>query len=75
MAEYATHDPTDVGTLRPNAEPLQNTGATFHPIELEDFDFEVHLPEDCSPEDPISLFTQYYNEDIIDVIVLATNSY
>ncbi|KAL5331212.1 hypothetical protein ACEPPN_000741 [Leptodophora sp. 'Broadleaf-Isolate-01'] len=57
MPEHAVQDPTDAGTLRPNAEPLQRTGTTFHPMELEDSDFEVHMPENCSLEDPITLFT------------------
>jgi hypothetical protein len=64
-----------LGTLRPLAEPLHARGAQFKPMEIDDFDFEIHLPEDCSPDDPITLFTQYYNKDMIDAIVLATNSY
>jgi hypothetical protein len=75
MPEIAVPDPTDLGTLRPLAEPLNKKGAQFKPMEIDDFDFEVHLPESCSPDDPITLFTQYYNEDMIDTIVSATNSY
>lgn len=44
-------------------------------MQLDDFDFEIHMPEDCSPDDPITFFTQYYTLDIVDAIVLATNSY
>ena len=57
MPEYATQDPTNARTFRLVAKPLKNTGATFHPIELNDFDFEDHLLEDYSLKDPISLFT------------------
>ena len=44
-------------------------------MELDDFDFEVYMLEDYSPEDPISLFIQYYSLDIVNAIVLATNAY
>ncbi|KAL5326760.1 hypothetical protein ACEPPN_004449 [Leptodophora sp. 'Broadleaf-Isolate-01'] len=68
-------DPTDAGTLRPKLKVLPKAGTHFQPIKLDDFDYEVHMPEDCSLEDPISLFIQYYNSDIIKAIVSATNAY
>jgi nitric oxide reductase large subunit len=42
---------------------------------LPDFDFEITLPDDVSPDDPISLFTMYYTPEIIDTIVQYTNNY
>ena len=75
MPEHAVTNPTDAGTFRPDTKPLKRIGVNFHPIQLDDFDFAVHLPKDYSRDDPISLFTWYYNEDIIDVIVLVINSY
>ncbi|KAL5318233.1 hypothetical protein ACEPPN_013292 [Leptodophora sp. 'Broadleaf-Isolate-01'] len=68
-------DPTDVGTLRPQLKVLPNAGTHFQPMRLDEFEYEVHMPEDYSPEDPISLFIQYYNPDIVKAIVLATNTY
>jgi hypothetical protein len=75
MPEDIVADPTDAGTLRPKAKPLQRKGTNFQPMQLDDFDFEIHLPDHCSPEDPITLFTQYYSPNIVDAIVIATNSY
>ena len=75
MSEPVVADTTDAGTLRPKLKPLPKAGTKFKPIQLNDFDFEVHIPEDCSLEDPISLFIQYYTPDIIDTIVSATNAY
>jgi hypothetical protein len=75
MPEPVVADTTDAGTLRPKLKPLPKAGTHFQPMQLDDFDFEVHMPEDCSPEDPITLFTQYYNQSIVDTIVSATNSY
>ena len=68
-------DPTDAGTLRPQLKVLPNAGTHFQPMRLDEFEYEVHIPEDCSPEDPISLFILYYNPDIVKAIVLATNTY
>jgi len=44
-------------------------------MQLPDWDCEIHLPEDASPDDPISLFSLYYSPKIIDMIVDKTNEY
>jgi hypothetical protein len=75
MLESTEYDPTDKGTLRPNAKPLQKAGDRFEPMQLPDWDCEIHLPEDTSPDDPISLFSLYYSPKIIDMIVDKTNEY
>jgi hypothetical protein len=75
MPESATTDPTDAGTLRPIAPPLQKKGSKFQPLDCPDFDIELCIPEDVSLDDPISLFTQYYTPEIIQGIVESTNSY
>jgi hypothetical protein len=68
-------DPTDKGTLRPNKDPLRKQGSTFKPMQLPEFGWEITLPENASPDDPITLFTIYYTPKIIDLIVEKTNDY
>ena len=75
MPEGTVPDPTDKGTLRPNAPPLPASGEAFKPMILPDFAREIRLPEDTSPNDPITLFTMYYSPKIIDWIVEKTNAY
>ena len=75
MPEETIFDPTDKGTLRPNAKPLQKKGDTFQPMKLPDFSWEIILPEHVSPDDPITLFTIYYTPEIMDLIVEKTNGH
>ena len=75
MLELTVFDSTDKGTLRPDEEPLESTREKFVPIKLPHFDWEIHLPENVSPDDPITLFTMYYTPEIIDMIVQNTNNY
>ena len=75
MPEDTVFDPTDKGTLRPNAKPLQSKGDAFYPINLPDFGWEITLLEDVFVDDPITLFTMYYPPKIIDIIVERTNEY
>jgi hypothetical protein len=74
MAEGTEPDPTDQGTQRPNAPPLQERGNKFIPFDCPDFEFEITLPMYTSPDDPITLFTLYYTPEIIKSIVLHTNN-
>lgn len=75
MPEGVVCDPTDTGTLRPNAKPLQRKGSHFIPMKCPDFGFEINLPHHSSPDDPITLFTLYYTPEIIQSIVQHTNNY
>jgi hypothetical protein len=74
MPEGTEPDPTDRGTQRPNAPPLRKKGDKFIPFECPDFDFEITLPPDSSPDDPITIFTLYYTSEIIESIVQHTNN-
>ena len=75
MPEDTIFDSTDKGTLYPNTKPLYTKEDTFKPIELPDFGWEIALPENASPDNPITLFTIYYTPEIIDLIVEKTNKY
>ena len=75
MPEDTVFDSTDKGTLRPNEDPLRNQGDTFKPMELPNWGWEINLPNNVSPDDPITLFTMYYTLEIIDLIVKKTNDY
>ena len=74
MIEGTEPDPTDRGTQRPNVAPLQEKGTKFIPFECPDFEFEITLPTDTSPDDPITLFTLYYTPEIIQSIAYHTNN-
>jgi hypothetical protein len=75
MPEDTLFDSTDKGTLRPNEDPLQKKGDAFKPMKLPYWDWEIILPENVSPDDPITLFSMYYTPEIIDLIVKKTNEY
>ena len=75
MPEDTIFDSTDKGTLRPNAPPLRKKGEAFKPMQLPDFGWEITLPENTSPDDPITLFSMFYTPEIIDIIVEKTNEY
>jgi len=75
MPEDTIFDSTDKGTLRPNAKPISKQGDTFKPMRLPNWGWEITLPENASPDDPITLFTMYYTPEIIDLIVEKTNNY
>jgi hypothetical protein len=69
MPEGTVPDPTDQGTQRSNAPPLQEKGDKFIPLECPDFEAEITLLIDVSPDNLITLFTLYYTLEIIDQIV------
>ena len=75
MPEDTVFDSTDQGTLWPNEDPLGTKGDAFKPIQLPNWDREIILPENVSPDDPITLFTMYYTPEIIELIVKKTNEY
>ena len=75
MPEDTVFDSTDKGTLWPNEDPLRNKGDAFKPMELPNQGWEITLPDDVSPDNPITLFTMYYTPEIIDLIVKKTNNY
>ena len=75
MPEDTIFDSTDKGTLRPNAKPLRKKGDAFTPMQLPNWGWEITLPDDVSPDDPITLFTMYYTPEIVDLIVENTNNY
>jgi hypothetical protein len=75
MPEDAEFDPTDQGTLRPKVRPLTKKRDHFEPIEIPDFEFDICLLEHVSPDNPIIIFSLYYNPEIISTIFSSTNSY
>jgi hypothetical protein len=75
MPKDTIFDFTNKGTLWPNEDPLRNQGDTFKPMELPNWGWEINLPDDVSPDDPITLFTMYYTPEIINLIVEKTNNY
>jgi hypothetical protein len=58
MPEDTVFDSTDKGTLRPDEDPLRTKGDAFKPMQLPNWDLEIILPENVSPDDPIIIPTQ-----------------
>lgn len=75
MPENTVHDPTDMGTLRPDEPAIKKAGAVFQPLEVDERPTHITLPDGVSPERPYSLFALYYTPKIIQIIVDATNAY
>jgi hypothetical protein len=69
MPKGVINDPTDKGTKRPNAKPIIIAAHKFFPMYLPDFNFEITLSNDVSPDDLISLFIMYYTSEIVKQIV------
>jgi hypothetical protein len=65
MPEEIIFDPTDKGTLRPNAKPLRKKGDAFFPTNLPDFGWEITLLEEVSADDPITLFMLVYLHSLV----------
>ena len=75
MLEDTVFDSTNKGTLRPKAKPIRKKGDSFEPMKLPYWGWEINLPENVSPDDPITLFTMYYTPEIVDLIVQKTNNF
>jgi hypothetical protein len=75
MSEDTVFDSTDKGTFRPNAKPISKQGDSFKPMQLPNWGWQIMLPENASPDVPITLFTMYYTPEIINTIVEKTNEY
>lgn len=67
-------DPTDTGTLRPKRKPLQKTGDTFIPMDVPEFDPQVILPSHINALDALGIFSQFFPDPILDIIVENTNN-
>ena len=75
MPKDTVFDSINKGTFQPRAKPIRKKGDSFKPMELPKWGWEINLPEDVSPDDPITLFTMYYTPEIIDLIVQKTNNF
>jgi hypothetical protein len=75
MTEGIEADPTDPGTQRPNVKPLRKSGTHFEPIELEEWDPQIALPDGMSPSTPMDIFGQYYTPQMMEIIATNTNLY
>jgi hypothetical protein len=75
MPNLIVFDSIDKGILRPDKESLESAGDKFVLMKLPYFGWEIYLPENISPDDPIILFTIYYTPEIMDMIIQNTNNY
>jgi hypothetical protein len=69
MRENIENDLINSVTKRPNLPLFKKSGSYFILIELDDFGYEITLPDYVSPNNPISLFTLYYTPELVEKIV------
>jgi hypothetical protein len=69
MPKGVINNPTDKRTKCPNAKPIITAAHKFFLIHLPDFDFEITLFDNVSPDDLIFFFIMYYTLEIVKQIV------
>ncbi|RFU33083.1 hypothetical protein B7463_g3217, partial [Scytalidium lignicola] len=69
----AVPDSTDLGTLRPNFEPVVEVGETFTPLICPEFNHKINLPPNIKPNDPLGIFTLFFSRPVVKELVENTN--
>ena len=73
MPEGVKPEVADAGTQRPKCQPLRKEGTAFEPLNCPKFDFKINLPPTSDPGDPYSIFSLYFSDPMLDIIVENTN--
>ena len=66
-------DPT--GTLRPDEPTVEAATHKFRPIQVEERSQTVHLPRHIKPNDVYGIFSLFFDEQILAILVQNTNLY
>ena len=74
MSKGIESDPTDQGNILPKCSSDLGEGGLLILMEWPDFDLQITLPIDASPDDPTTLLMLYYTTEIINGIVQHTNN-
>ena len=71
-----TGDPTDPrGTKRPNEDPIHESSRTYRPIKVAKRPSEPCLPPHIRPDDAYGIFSLFFNDEVLGVIIKNTNRY
>ena len=71
-----TGDPTDPrGTKRPNEDPIQLSAHTFKPVIITERPCKVCLPSNIQPDDAYGIFSLFFSDTVLDVLVKNTDTY
>ena len=71
-----TGDPTDPrGTQRPKEDPIRQSAHIFKPIIVSDYPCKVCLPPNIQPNNVCGIFSFFFNNTVLDVLVQNTNTY
>jgi hypothetical protein len=73
MPEGVQPDPILDGTLRPKAAPIQEGSGPFVPFPCPDFQPQIHLPLSIDSRDAYTIFSLFFTNHILQVIVDSTN--
>ena len=71
-----TGDSTDPrGTKRPNKDPIQLSAHIFKPIIITEHSYKVCLPSNVQPNNTYSIFSLFFSNTVLNVLVKNTNTY
>ena len=71
-----TGDPTDPrGTKRPNEGPILESAHTYKPVLIAERPFRPCLPSNIHPDDPYAIFSLFFTDKVLDIIIKNTNVY
>ena len=69
-------DPTDPrGTKRPNEDPILESTHTFRPVIVAERPSRICLPLTVRPNDAYGIFSLFFNDDVLNVLIKNTNTY
>ena len=71
-----TGDPTDPrGNKRPNEDPILVSSHTFRPVIVTERPCKVCLPVNIHPKNAYGIFSLFFNDEVLTVLVKNTNLY
>ena len=71
-----TGDPTDPrGTKRPNKDLILVSSHTFRPVIVAEYPCKVCLPLNIYPKDIYSIFSLFFNNKVLSILIKNTNLY
>ena len=69
-------DSTDPrGTQRPKEDPIHQSAHTFKPVIIIERPCKVCLPSNIQPNDVYAIFSLFFSDAVLDVLIKSTNAY
>ena len=63
------------GTKRLNEDPIQLSTYIFKPVIITEHPYKVCLPSNVQPDNIYSIFSFFFSNTVLDVLVKNTNTY